>query len=268
MATRPSQQRSRLTTVIRDGFTLIEVLVVVGILALLFAILLPSLSQARQQAARLGCASNLRTSGHALNLLRTESGRYPSRYRPADVPADPEEPPEGATTDEALDCVGNTAITRLVKGPLARPDPLYCPVSIERDPHAVKPYAIYSIHDGKRTNLWEMGDISYIYLAEIWNVFSDADGQPTFSPYLESPNICRTRSPRLVLLGDRTVELAPKRKNLPGSNHGREGGWFYFTTGDAQWWSWNRLTPHPGRLYTWYWPRLIRPPEPISPATE
>lgn len=63
------------------GFTLVEVLVVVAIVALLLAILLPSLSRARQVTRGAVCLSNLRQFSLAAHAYaHGHQGRYPIAY--------------------------------------------------------------------------------------------------------------------------------------------------------------------------------------------
>src|SRR5688572_20665852 len=62
----------------RRAFTMVELLVVVGVIALLIAMLMPALRRARQQAQAVQCASNLRQVHSAFAMYANEfKGHFP-----------------------------------------------------------------------------------------------------------------------------------------------------------------------------------------------
>jgi prepilin-type N-terminal cleavage/methylation domain-containing protein/prepilin-type processing-associated H-X9-DG protein len=73
----PARNRRHTTA----GFTLVELLVVIGIIGLLVAILLPSLNRAREQANRIKCGSNLRQIAMAGIMYASQNkGKFPRTY--------------------------------------------------------------------------------------------------------------------------------------------------------------------------------------------
>lgn len=61
----------------RLGFTLIELITVIGIIAVLFAILAPSLQRSRLQAKAVVCMSNIRQLNSVFSAYAVDSGNFP-----------------------------------------------------------------------------------------------------------------------------------------------------------------------------------------------
>lgn len=73
----------------RGGFTLVELLVVISVIAVLMAVLVPVIRAAREQSRSVVCASNLKHLGLALLAYEQQTGTFPYGFSSWFLPTTP-----------------------------------------------------------------------------------------------------------------------------------------------------------------------------------
>jgi prepilin-type N-terminal cleavage/methylation domain-containing protein len=167
------------------GFTIVELLIVIGIMAILIAIALPSGIAMRRQNRRAACAANLKALGQALLLFREDYGCFPP------------DRDEYLWTVEAHDAY--------VEQYGVEP-PNYDPTSLTAA--AYDPYgnpivtAVTDPKTGLRYRLHGLGLYTLYYLGSYSSVLPPPDSDPRFDPdYLVAAKVVENRNQALAIKG-------------------------------------------------------------------
>jgi prepilin-type N-terminal cleavage/methylation domain-containing protein len=115
------------------AFTLVEMLVVIAIIAILAALLLPTLAGGKKRAQRIQCISNLKQIGTAFQIFAHD---HQDKF-PMQVPVEEGGSQEYATAAETMGGSGFFFSWRhfaTLASDLATPKPLFCPADLARGP--------------------------------------------------------------------------------------------------------------------------------------
>jgi prepilin-type N-terminal cleavage/methylation domain-containing protein/prepilin-type processing-associated H-X9-DG protein len=186
----------------RRAFTLVELLVVIGIIAVLIGILMPVLGKAREQARRTRCLSNLRSIGQALFTYANENRDKLPDGNGALVYNDP------AAADWVM---VNFADALQAAGVF------HCPSDRDNEPRQIAS-AVQNQPDSAR--------VSY----EFYSLFFPGAYPPKLARF-------KGRAPLAWDLdgGPRDPALQAKSGPSPDENHGPTGGNVLFSDGHAEW---------------------------------
>jgi prepilin-type N-terminal cleavage/methylation domain-containing protein len=184
-----------LRTAPRRGFTLVELLIVIGLIALLISLLIPALNKAREQSNRAKCLGNLRTLGQSMFLYAsTFKDRLPNCN-----------PPGVASNTAAADM----ALVAFANNFVRSPKVFFCPSDKGSPPEEIVT-AMPQVPNSAR--------ISYDFYSVYW--------LPEYGPKLSVLK-------NAPLAWD--VGVDPSAVFNPDQNHGPTGGNVVHSDGHAEW---------------------------------
>jgi prepilin-type N-terminal cleavage/methylation domain-containing protein len=218
----------------RKGFTLVELLVVISIIALLMAILMPALGMVRKMAQRAVCAANLSGLHKALlAYAQSHGGDYPhaggrnSRWGPTahwDAAREIDAFNETANTrgvfQQGTATIG-ASLYQLIKHVDVGTKSFICKGDKGAKPFALRDFSGYATTRIKELrDAWDFGGGSYtsgapvtaatggMYVAQYYSYAYQTPYVPTTLAYIQAVNILGTQSDsRLALLADRSPYL-------------------------------------------------------------
>ncbi|MCE9530022.1 MAG: DUF1559 domain-containing protein [Planctomycetes bacterium] len=182
----------------KTAFTLVELLVVIGIIALLISILLPSLNKAREQANKTNCLANLRTIGQGMRMYANDFRDRLPNSNPIGISS------QGAAYNEI-----NYVMVEFFKQDARAAGTFHCPSDADDRQHDIT-NADFVLPNSARC--------SYDFYSPYW--------APEYGPIL-------TRIKDAPLAWD--LDVNPTMTVNPNQNHGVKGGNVVYADGHADW---------------------------------
>jgi prepilin-type N-terminal cleavage/methylation domain-containing protein/prepilin-type processing-associated H-X9-DG protein len=246
----------------RDAFTLVELLVVIGIIAVLISVLLPTLNVAREQGNKVKCLSNLRQIGQAVLMYANDNkgGWVPERLRNfgsgatawagvtstfgSDIGLGSNTPATSPPPNEITQ--GPMGASLLVKRPAGRaqgargyistPDPFFCPSDSVRAPYRKLGTTITPYGDERGLLMWGPSSAAAIGSGlasqSYWHWYNPSVSYYPSSGKLTDPLNGGNLAPALLAYRQSIMNDRINLKNAHQRMYWTDQGWMVLVPGD------------------------------------